>query len=96
MTRKEAYSQIKSLCLEEVVKNQYGKNYTVVATEDLEKVIQDALNNKSSNQEEAPTKPIKSTEPTSNEVINPYEAAWVAALGILKDSGVLDETMRKL
>lgn len=35
MTRSEAYSKIKDLDLAEAIKDKYGKNYTIVKTEDL-------------------------------------------------------------
>lgn len=35
MTRSEAYSKIKDLDLAEAIKDKYGKNYTIIKTEDL-------------------------------------------------------------
>lgn len=41
-TRKEAYAKIKELGMEEKVKEAYGKNYTLVSTENLSAIIDEA------------------------------------------------------
>lgn len=97
MERKELYAKIQQLGLQEEVKNTYGKNYTMVSNDNLERIIWKYDATLASKDPDAPateetTKP--KTETTQTE--DAYEAACLVFLGILKDSGKLDDLLAKL
>jgi endo-1,4-beta-D-glucanase Y len=97
MERKELYAKIQQLGLQEEVKNTYGKNYTMVSNDNLERIIWKYDATLASKDPDAPateetTKP--QTETTQTE--DAYEAACLVFLGILKDSGKLDDLLAKL
>ena len=97
MERKELYAKIQQLGLQEEVKNTYGKNYTMVSNDNLERIIWKYDATLASKDPDAPateetTKP--QTEATQTE--DAYEAACLVFLGILKDSGKLDDLLAKL
>ena len=96
MERSEIYAKIKELGLQEEVKKTYGKNYTQVGNSDLEKVIwnYDATQVDRDPYEEAEEVKKVNTPATTTE--DPYEAACLVFLGILKDSGKLDTLLGKL
>ena len=84
MNRKEAYELIKQYELEDVIKNKYGKNYTNLQTDMLITVIHEY--------EES----LDEDDEDDDEQISAYEAACLAFLGILKDSGALEDMLAQL
>jgi len=97
MERAEAYRLIKEKNLQDEVKRQFGDNYTRVSTENLAKVIWQydcTLVDKDPD----PSTTTQCTQvPAENYTTeNPYEAACVAFVGILKDSGLLEDILVKL
>lgn len=46
LTRAQAYAEVKRLKLEDSIKQKYGKNFTQVATKELEEVISTIVSNK--------------------------------------------------
>lgn len=94
MTRPEAYALIKKYGLQEEVKSKYGKNFTQVSTTELEMTIQthEAVLGSAG----APATCQCGKKSPVNTVDNPYEAACLAFVGILKDQGLLDELLAKL
>lgn len=106
MNRKEVCALIREYELQEEVKARFGDNYTRIPTKKLEEVIwdydctlvdnpyEDEEDNVESNEHKAATE-TKVSAPT-NELDNPYEAACLAFVGILKDNGMLDELLAKL
>ena len=102
MERKELYAKIQQLGLQEEVKNTYGKNYTMVSNDNLERIIwkYDAtLASKDPNApatEDARHSEGAETKPEAIHTEDAYEAACLVFLGILKDSGKLDDLLAKL
>lgn len=99
MERKEIYAKIQELNLQDEVKKTYGKNYTQVGNSDLEKIIwnYDATM-VDSDPNEAEEDTVSTASPVDNTATteDAYEAACLVFLGILKDSGKLDELLGKL
>lgn len=97
MERKELYAKIQQLGLQEEVKNTYGKNYTMVSNDNLERIIWKYDATLASKNPDAPATTeakAKAEAPTQTE--DAYEAACLVFLGILKDSGKLDDLLAKL
>ena len=101
MERKEIYAKIQELNLQDEVKKTYGKNYTQVGNSNLEKIIwnYDATmvdSDPDDDEEEETT--VSTSSPVDNTATteDAYEAACLVFLGILKDSGKLDELLDKL
>lgn len=98
MERKELYAKIQQLGLQEEVKQTYGKNYTQVSNDDLERIIwkyDASLASKDPDASvEVKTETVAPADTTTTE--NAYEAACLVFLGILKDSGKLDDLLGKL
>lgn len=94
MNRKELYAKVKELNLQEEVKKEFGKNFTQVSSEDLEQII---WNYDATHASKAPkTKKCKECTKAATEITDAYEAACIAFVGILKDSGKLDEILKNL
>ena len=91
MTRQDAYAYIKLYGLQEEVKNKYGRNFTQVATAELEKLIQAYEANTAGTQSSC-----NCENKQVNEVANPYEAACLAFVGLLKDADLLEGILAKL
>ena len=104
MERKELYTKIKELGLQEEVKAVYGKNFTQVGNSDLEKIIWNYDCTQASKDPDAPEKKEKEevvdtpTDKAEDATVteNAYEAACLSFLGILKDTGKLDELLARL
>lgn len=101
MERKELYAKIKELGLQDEVKKTFGKNFTMVGNADLEKIIWNydaTLASKDMGDEVKPTKePEETPEPIdTTETTDAYEAACIAFVAILNDSGKLDDILAKL
>lgn len=107
MDRKEVCALIREHELGEEVKRQFGDNYTRISTKKLEQLLWDydsTLVDECPYDDEELAKKVKESEveventPTheAQEVDNPYEAACYAFVGILKDSGLLDEILATL
>lgn len=100
MERREVMARIKELGLQKDVEKVSGRNYTQTSTAILEQILWDydcTLVDKDPAGAEAPeaiTTQKNKVAPT--EVTNAYEAACVAFVSILKDSGKLDEILAKL
>ena len=92
MTRPEAYALIKKYGLQNEVKDKYGRNFTQVGTDDLANVI----NTHEAMLGAGAAAPAKKEEKAATTVDNPYEAACVTFVGILKDCGLLDAILAKL
>ena len=92
MTRKEVYAKIDQMNLRNTVLTETGKNFTLVSTAKLEEII--ALHSTAA---PAPVEKAKTIEakPVA-EPVDAYEAACIAFVGILKDSGKLDGILSKL
>jgi hypothetical protein len=88
MDRKEVCAKIRELNLQDAVKQHYGDNYTRVSTDKLESLIK-------AYQPAKPT-PEKKQETNVTDTDNPYEAACLTFLGLLKDSGLLEGLLAKL
>ena len=111
MDRKEVCAKIRELNLQDAVKQHYGDNYTRVSTDKLESLIkayqpQTAAKPATTKKAEAPkpqpevaekTKPAEKKQETNvTDTDNPYEAACLTFLGLLKDSGLLEDLLKKL
>lgn len=93
MDRKKVCALIRQFELGEEVKARFGDNYTRIPTKKLEEVLWDydaTLCDCPYSKEEQ--KPVQKPQ----EIDNPYEAACVAFVGILKDNGLLDNILAKL
>jgi hypothetical protein len=98
--RKEVCEQIRKMNLQDAVKQHFGDNYTRVSTDKLEQLIKTY----SVGKEKAASKPTPKTTATKPapekqaEVTtdNPYEAACLTFLGLLKDMNLLDDLLKKL
>lgn len=106
MDRKEVCAKIRELNLQEAVKQHYGDNYTRVSTDKLESLIK-AYQPAKPAKAEAPKpqpkvdakkpKPAEKKQETNvTDTDNPYEAACLTFLGLLKDSGLLEDLLEKL
>lgn len=84
MDRKEAYQKIKEYNLQDAVVKISGKNFTQTSTEVLAHVIK--------TYEEAESNAVTNT----TETVDTLEGACLAFLGILKDTGKLDDLLAKL
>ena len=107
MDRKEVCALIREHELGEEVKRQFGDNYTRIPTKKLEQLLWDydstLVDECPYDDEELAKKAKESGVEVENtpaheaqEVDNPYEAACYAFMGILKDSGLLDEILATL
>ena len=105
MDRKEVCALIREHELGEVVKHRFGDNYTRIPTKKLEQLLWDydssLVDEYPYDDEELERKANAihdgSDGPTDwEEVDNPYEAACYAFVGILKDSGLLDDILATL
>lgn len=102
MERKELYAKIQQLGLQEEVKKTYGKNYTMVSNSNLEQIIWNydaTLASKDPEASEAPVVTAADTHTAASDTTqteDAYEAACLVFLGILKDSGKLNDLLAKL
>lgn len=107
MDRKEVCAKIRELNLQDAVKQHYGDNYTRVSTDKLESLIKAYQPAKPAPKAEAPKpqpkldpkklKPAEKKQETNvTDTDNPYEAACLTFLGLLKDSGLLEGLLAKL
>ena len=106
MDRKEVCAKIRELNLQDAVKKHYGDNYTRVSTDKLESLIKAYQPTKPTPKAEAPKPqpkkpevkptPEKKQETNVTDTDNPYEAACLTFLGLLKDSGLLEGLLAKL
>ena len=96
MDRKEVCQKIRDLNLQDAVKQHYGDNYTRVSTDKLESLIKAYQPTKPAPKVEAKPAPKKKQETNVTDTDNPYEAACLTFLGLLKDSGLLDSLLAKL
>ena len=106
MDRKEVCAKIRELNLQDAVKQHYGDNYTRVSTDKLESLIKAYQPAKPAPKAEAPKPqpkkpeakptPEKKRETNVTDTDNPYEAACLTFLGLLKDSGLLEGLLAKL
>ena len=102
MERKELYAKIQQLGLQEEVKKTYGKNYTMVSNDNLEQIIWNYDATLASKDPEASETPVVTTADThttasdTTQTEDAYEAACLVFLGILKDSGKLNDLLAKL
>ena len=85
MNRKEAYQKIKELNLQDEVVKRYGDNYTRVTTDELCELINSVQQQK-----------IVDLGEEDRVVTSPYEAACVVFVGLLKDTGALDDILKRL
>ena len=85
MNRKEAYQKIKELNLQDEVVKRYGDNYSRVTTDKLCELINSVQQHK-----------VIDLGEEDKVVTNPYEAACIVFVGLLKDTGALDEVLKKL
>ena len=85
MNRKEAYQKIKELNLQEEVVKRYGDNYTRVTTDKLCELINSVQQQK-----------VVDLGEEDKVMTNPYEAACVVFVGLLKDTGALDDILKRL
>ena len=106
MGRKEVCAKIRELNLQDAVKQHYGDNYTRVSTDKLESLIKAYQPAKPAPKAEAPKPqpkkseakptPEKKQETNVTDTDNPYEAECLTFLGLLKDSGLLEDLLEKL
>jgi hypothetical protein len=102
MERKELYAKIQQLGLQEEVKKTYGKNYTMVSNDNLEQIIWNYDATLASKDPDAPaTEDARhsegaETKPETTQTEDAYKAACLVFLGILKDSGKLDDLLARL
>ena len=109
MDRREACALIREHELGEEVKERFGDNYTRIPTKKLEQLLwdydctlvdecpyEDGEYEAIAYREAAETGGAVEATTEANEVDNPYEAACIAFVGILKDSGLLDNIIAKL
>ena len=100
--RKEVCEQIRKMNLQDVVKQHFGDNYTRVSTDKLEQLVktysagQGMQKPASKPATEAPEKPATKKQEAEVTTDNPYEAACLTFLGILKDMNILDDLLAKL
>ena len=85
MNRKEAYQKIKELNLQDEVVKRYGDNYTRVTTDKLCELINSVQQHK-----------VVDLGEEDKVVTNPYEAACLVFVGLLKDTGALDDILKRL
>lgn len=85
MNRKEAYQKIKELNLQDEVVKRYGDNYTRVTTDKLCELINSVQQEK-----------VVDLGEEDKVVTNPYEAARIVFRGLLKDTGALDDILKRL
>lgn len=99
--RKEVCEQIRKMNLQDAVKQHFGDNYTRVSTDKLEQLIKTY----SAGKEKADSKPTPKTTATKPAPVkkqaevttdNPYEAACLAFVALLKDMNLLDDLLKKL
>lgn len=102
MKRSEINALIKEYNLQEKALQTFGKNYTLVSSAELEQLIHeyedynmDKLNEEPEIKEEVNI-PKDTDVPDFESIENPYEAACVAFVGVLKDSGMLVDILAKL
>jgi hypothetical protein len=99
--RKEVCEQIRKMNLQDAVKQHFGDNYTRVSTDKLEQLIKiysagmQGADSKSKPKTTA-TKPAPVKKQAEVTTDNPYEAACLVFLGLLKDDGMLDDLLKKL
>ena len=93
MNRKELYNKVKQLGLQDQIKNAFGKNFTLVSNEDLQSFIEDIEDTPEVSETEEPQEECLITK---EEEMNPCEVACLVFLGVLKDSGKLDNLLSKL
>lgn len=102
--RKEVCEQIRKMNLQDAVKQHFGDNYTRVSTDKLEQLIK-TYSAEIAEKEKNASKPTPKTTAakhapakTQAEVTtdNPYEAACLTFLGLLKDMNLLDDLLKKL
>ena len=109
MDRSKVYALIKQYDLKEEVQSRFGENYTRVPTKKLEQVLWDydcTLVDEYPYEGQPPVKTQNGPASDCNcnkkgnddvqEVNNAYEAACLAFLGVLKDSGLLYKLLEKL
>ena len=102
MDRKEAFRLVKELNLQDEIKEIFGKNYTLVTTANLEEVINSCRDEEEDDEEEDDYNEHNQAsfnfnpEDLAGETENPYEAACMALVGILKDTGRLNVILDKL
>ena len=100
MDRKEVCAKIRELNLQDAVKQHYGDNYTRVSTDKLESLIKAYQPAKSAPKIKLDPKKLKPAENKQETNVtdtdNPYEAACLTFLGLLKDSGLLEGLLAKL
>lgn len=96
MDRKEVCAKIRELNLQEAVKQNYGDNYTRVSTDKLESLIKTYLNTGEQKDKPACKQEESKTEANNTVKDNPFEAACLVFLGLLKDAGVLDKLIAEL
>jgi len=102
MGRKEVCQKIRDLNLQDAVKQHYGDNYTRVSTDKLEKLVKAYDKSATNAGKPAPApvkpeaKPAEKKADNATSTNNPYEAACLVFLGILKDSDLLDGLLAKL
>jgi hypothetical protein len=99
--RKEVCEQIRKMNLQDVVKQHFGDNYTRVSTDKLEQLIKtySAENEKTASKptpKTTATKPAPAEKQAEVTTDNPYEAACLTFLGLLKDMNLLDDLLKKL
>lgn len=85
MNRKEAYQKIKELNLQDEVVKRYGDNYTRVTTDKLCELINSVQQHK-----------VVDLSEEDKVVTNPYEAACIVFMGLLKDTGALADILKRL
>ena len=97
MDRKEVCALIRENDLGEEVKKRFGDNYTRIPTKKLEELLEDYdLLEDDSWEDEEEVESDNTSAHETQEVDNPYEAACIAFVGILKDSGLIDGILAKL
>ena len=111
MDRKEVCALIREHELGEEVKRQFGDNYTRIPTKKLEQLLWDydstlvdeypyddgeELAKKAKAAHDGSDDPTDWENKEAQEVDNPYEAACYAFVGILKDSGLLNDILATL
>ena len=92
MTRKEAYEKVKEYELQSHIYDIYGKNYTQVRTEDLEREIM----NLESKEEQEETKYAQPNEKEVNVTLEGIAKAFNNLLDVLDDEGIDVSSINKL
>ena len=104
MDRKDVCALIREHELGEEVKRRFGDNYTRIPTKKLEQILYDydaslvdeyPYDTKPQPQPAPATKKQEKAQATTS-VNNPYEAACLTFLAVLKDSELLDDLLEKL